>query len=88
MGLFDTVMVPCPKCGEEYPAQSKGSPEPYMRVYKFADAPSDVLSDVNRHAPWRCEKCRTVFIASVIIPPVVVRTVVALPEGTKAQYEK
>jgi hypothetical protein len=60
MGCYDTVVVPCPKCGEEYFAQSKGG---YCLLYEYPldKAPDDVLSDVNRHAPFTCYKCRTKF---------------------------
>ena len=59
MGLYDTIAVPCPKCGELYPAQSKsGACE--MKDYELDKAPSDVLADVNRHAPFECE-CGAVF---------------------------
>ena len=60
MGMFDTVLVPCPKCGTESEFQSKGG-ECMLRTYKLDDCPSDVLSDVNRHSPNICEQCETKF---------------------------
>lgn len=69
MGCYETVLVPCPKCGEEYPAQSKGGPCE-MATYKLADAPADVLSDVNRHAPFNCDKCGMIFEVAVRGVPV------------------
>jgi RNase P subunit RPR2 len=60
MGCYDTVIVPCPKCGTEAEFQSKGG-DCLLRVYSLADCPEDVLSDVNRHAPYTCEKCGTIF---------------------------
>lgn len=60
MGLYDTVIVPCPRCGDEYEAQSKGG-ECFMGIYRLHSAPPDVLSDVNRHAPFECESCGEVF---------------------------
>jgi transposase-like protein len=65
MGVFDTVWVPCPRCGARYPAQSKGCYNSY-EDYELADAPDDVLSDVNRHAPFTCEKCGTTFEVKVV----------------------
>lgn len=63
MGCFDTVFVPCPKCGEKYPAQSKGG-NCTLSDYELDDCPPDVMSDVNRHAPFECEKCKTLFEVS------------------------
>ena len=60
MGMFDTVMVDCPKCGAPVEAQSKGG-ECDLRTYTLETAPADVLSDVNRHAPHKCEACSTRF---------------------------
>jgi len=60
MGCFDTVMVPCPKCGEESDFQSKGG-SCSLRVFALTQCPDDVLSDVNRHSPNMCRKCGTVF---------------------------
>ena len=60
MGIYDTVLVPCPKCGGVEYAQSK-SGECELKDYALDDAPLDVLVDVNRHAPFQCERCSTVF---------------------------
>jgi len=60
MGVYDTVVVPCPLCGEIYYAQSKGSYECSLRMFDLANAPADVMSDVNRHAPFVCE-CGAIF---------------------------
>lgn len=59
MGCFDTILVPCPKCGLLYPAQSKGG-NCTLERYSFEDAPEDVMSNVNRHAPFTCD-CGAVF---------------------------
>lgn len=56
MGLFDSVYVPCPKCGEPVEFQSKADPDPYMRRYTLDDAPGFILSDV-MNAPDHCMKC-------------------------------
>jgi len=53
MGCYDTVSVPCPRCGEKYDAQSKGG-DCVLAHYELADCPPDVLCDVNRHAPFEC----------------------------------
>lgn len=51
--MFDSVMVPCPKCGEEVEFQSK-SGDCFLNVYKLDEAPPDVLVDINRHSPHQC----------------------------------
>ena len=60
MGCYDEVEVPCPKCGEDYIAQSKSGPCE-LRSYPLWKTPSWVLEDVNRHAPFCCAKCGTWF---------------------------
>jgi len=65
MGCFDVVLLRCPTCGEEYPAQSKGAGDWDMDdTYYLSEAPDDVLTDVNRHAPFVCT-CKTVFQVDV-----------------------
>lgn len=64
MGTFDVVWVPCPKCGTRYDAQSKGG-ACKQRIYELHEAPPDVLSDVNRHAPFWCDVCGTAFEVSL-----------------------
>lgn len=59
MGCYDTVVVNCPKCGREHYLQSKGG-ECLLKEYTLKNCPVDVLSDVNRHAPFNCE-CGVVF---------------------------
>ena len=65
MGMYDTVMVPCPKCGERFPAQSK-SGDCTLETFKLEDAPEDVLCDVNRHAPFSCDSCGTLFKVQIL----------------------
>jgi hypothetical protein len=59
MGMFDTVMVPCPSCGKKEEFQSK-SGECYLQVFELELCPADILVDVNRHSPYTCD-CGTVF---------------------------
>lgn len=54
MGMFDSVMVPCPKCGTEMEFQTKGG-ECLLLRYTLENAPEDAMSDVNRLAPTECE---------------------------------
>lgn len=60
MGLYDTVIVPCPQCGHEEYFQSKGG-YCFLAEYDLSDCPNNVLSDVNRHSPYECKKCGTLF---------------------------
>ena len=75
-GIYDNVFVPCPNCGKEYCAQSKGSWDKSLREFKLRLAPVDVLADVNRHAPFKCERCGVYFMVDFlpqvveVIPPV------------------
>ena len=78
MGCYETIEVPCPKCGEIEYAQSKSGPC-VMTNYKLNNVPVDVLQGINRHAPFKCHKCHTYFhvefsIAplALVSPPVVV----------------
>ena len=56
MGVYDSVMVSCPRCGQENEFQSKYG-RCRLYVFKLKDAPDDVMKDVNRHAPCECGKC-------------------------------
>jgi hypothetical protein len=47
-----------------YPAQSK-SGECLLQDYALHDAPEDVMADANRHAPFVCVMCKTVFEVDV-----------------------
>ena len=60
MGMYDTVMVPCPQCGTPSEIQSK-SGRCKLETYTLDEAPNDVLFDVNRHAPNTCVKCGVRF---------------------------
>lgn len=59
MGVFDTVIVPCPECGKKKEFQSK-SRECFLQVVELDECPVDILADVNRHSPYTCD-CGTVF---------------------------
>jgi DNA-directed RNA polymerase subunit N (RpoN/RPB10) len=64
VGVYDTVMVPCPTCGERVGFQSK-SGSCLLETFMLEEAPDTVLLDVNRHAPIRCDKCGTLFAVDV-----------------------
>ncbi len=69
MGCYETIEVPCPKCGEIEEAQSKSGPCA-MSQYTLKNVPIDVLQDVNRHAPFQCSKCGTYFQVEFSVAPV------------------
>lgn len=73
MGCFDSILVPCPKCGKLSEFQSKGSENCCQRCYTLGkdDIPKDVLSDVNRHAPNICQKCGQAFAVDLDEKPVI-----------------
>jgi len=54
MGCYDTVLVNCPKCGEEHNFQSK-SGECLLEYYTLENCPDSVMSNVNRHSPYKCD---------------------------------
>jgi len=54
MGMYDVVLVNCPKCGKENEFQSK-SGSCTLSYYKFKECPDDVFEDINRHAPYKCD---------------------------------
>src|SRR5438132_589581 len=82
MGMFDTIMVPCPQCGKEEGFQTKSGPC-QLEIYVLATAPADALQDVNRHAPQQCDNCGTWFAVEFRIEPAKVleaKAVVAQPK--------
>lgn len=60
MGMFDTVLVTCPKCGIEHDFQSKSGPR-LLRKVKLSECPDEILEGVNRHAPSECQNCLTKY---------------------------
>ena len=63
MSCFNTVIVPCPKCGKPEYCQSK-SGECLLKNYTIKNAPLAVLTDINRHAPFTCRYCGHVWEVS------------------------
>ena len=59
MGMYDTIMANCPKCGEEHEFQSK-SGDCFLRIYTLENCPDDVMRDANRHSPNKCD-CGAIF---------------------------
>ena len=71
MGMYDTVLAACPKCGTRNEFQTKSGPC-RLGVFNLEVAPVDVLLGVNRHAPQTCGQCQTPYHVHL--------TVVARPE--------
>jgi len=63
MGMYDSVYVKCPNCGEESEFQSK-SGDCFLSRYTLEDCPQDVLIDVNRHAPIFCD-CGVSYLVDI-----------------------
>lgn len=59
MGMFDSIMVPCPECGKKFEAQTK-SGERCLDTWDLEDAPIAALMGVNSLAPFKCS-CGTIF---------------------------
>lgn len=63
MGVYDSVWVNCPKCGTENEFQTK-SGDCLLENYNLENCPDDVLADVNRHSPCKCE-CGTLYEVNI-----------------------
>jgi len=81
VGMFDTIMVPCPRCGKKCEAQSK-SGSCLLDVFEMKDAPQEVLADVNCQAPFHCE-CGAIFKVSLHMIPVA--TLISVDDFDKKQ---
>lgn len=66
MGMFDTVRVPCPVCGEREDFQSKSGPCG-LETHDLERCPPAILADVNRHAPSTCANCGAVFAVELSV---------------------
>jgi hypothetical protein len=55
MGMFDSVMVPCPKCSEPVEFQSKTG-DCQCDVFTLDTAPREILFDI-MHDPEQCRQC-------------------------------
>lgn len=67
MGMFDRVMVPCPKCGTRSEFQSK-SGACVLATHALEDAPDDVLVGIESDEA-RCEACGILFRVDVEVDP-------------------
>ena len=67
---YDIIFVPCPKCGERHPAETR-SGERAFKKYNLENAPKRALTDINRNSPFLCLKCGSKFnvrFVRVVVP--------------------
>lgn len=55
MGMFDEIMINCPRCGESNLEQSKAG-DCNLNVYSLNDAPIEILESLTEE-PLYCDKC-------------------------------
>lgn len=58
--MFDSIYFRCKECGEEIEAQSK-SGDCTLQRYDHNSVPHSVAKDANRHAPFQCDKCKSMY---------------------------
>ena len=62
MGMFDTVMVDCPYCGEKTGLQSKAG-RCELLEYDLTDAPLDVMGELVSGGGWKqCDNCEGMIV--------------------------
>lgn len=69
MGLFDTVMVPCPKCGHREEGQTKWGLG-RMRVVNMEDADPSEVAFLDGYV-FTCARCGCKFKLRFYVPAVV-----------------
>ena len=67
MGMFDTLLIKCPKCRETVAFQSKAGPCDLMDYrYGLDDVPLPILADMDgQQEP--CPKCHTILVPQVCL---------------------
>ena len=81
MGIPDIVLIPCPKCGTKYPAQSRGRDIGTDEKFDLSDCPKEVLVDADRHAPFQCNRCGSWFTIKLTVAVEV--ALVGAPDGPR-----
>ena len=59
MGVYDTIHIMCPECGELYEEQSKAA-DCILANYTVANAPPAILADIANER-FECSNCKTEF---------------------------
>lgn len=76
MGMFDSVIAPCPKCGSEVEFQSKAG-ECELRRYHISSVPPEIANDLSGEvASCKCGEMLKIVVANPIVR---VQMVVAVP---------
>lgn len=67
MGMFDTIVIECPNCGNEIECQSKSGDCTLKRMSlgMACEKGDEALFDINRHAPHVCDKCAREWVVKV-----------------------
>lgn len=67
MGMFDTIVIECPNCGNEIECQSKSGDCTLKRMSlgRACEKGDEALFDINRHAPHVCDKCAREWVVKV-----------------------
>lgn len=63
MGMYDTVIVGCPKCGTPHDLQTKTG-DCTLSTYDIYNAPPEVLAGIAGEEVL-CENCGTLFMVQV-----------------------
>jgi len=58
--VFDSVNVPCPKCGDHQEVQSSGGAG-MGENFDMESCPDNILIGTNNHTPLICDRCGTEF---------------------------
>lgn len=67
MGIFDSVMVPCPVCGEQIEFQSKAG-ACRGKIYSCESVPVSIASDING-GKEKCYNCKTTVVLFIADNP-------------------
>ena len=65
MSCYDTVKIPCPKCGTRYKKQSKAG-DCGMATYGLHDEPVKILADI-ADEKMQCGQCGAYFELQIMI---------------------
>ena len=71
MGMFDTLSVPCPRCGKEIEYQSKAG-DCTLADYNLSNVPASIAGDVNGEVE-QCECGAEVkLLVQAVVTPLIV----------------
>ncbi len=56
MGVYNTIIIKCPKCGKDIDCQTKSGSCACL-TYNLDDAPDADILNINRYAPFECYEC-------------------------------